>query len=127
MQEFKENKEHIGAVVDERGVILGIITLEDILSEIVGQIYDNTRKEDQLIREISKNKWLLDGKLEINEFSRIVGIDIPQGPYTTISGYITYHVGRISQRNDKISIKNIDFKIIDSDKRRIIKVIAEIH
>lgn len=125
LQEFKRKKEHIGAVVDERGVILGIITLEDILGEIVGQIYD-IRKEDQLLREISRNKWLIDGKLEISEFSRILGINISQGPYTTISGYITYHAGKILQRNEKLTINNLKFKIIDSDKRRILKVIMEI-
>ncbi len=126
LQEFKRKKEHIGVVVDERGVILGIITLEDVLREIVGQMSDDVRKEEQLLREIAKNKWLVDGKLEINEFSRVVGVEIPSGPYTTVSGYITYHLGRIPQRNESVNIDKFKFKIIDSDKRRILKLIVEI-
>jgi len=125
LNEFKRKKEHIGAVVDERGVILGIITLEDVLKEIVGQISDDIRKEDQLLREIAKDKWLVDGRLEISEFSRILGIDLTGGPYTTVSGYITYHLGRIPQRNEVVNIGKFKFKIIDSDRRRILKVIVE--
>jgi Hemolysins and related proteins containing CBS domains len=125
LHEFKRKKEHIGAVVDERGVILGIITLEDVLKEIVGQISDDIRKEDQLLREIAKDKWLVDGRLEISEFSRILGIDLTSGPYTTVSGYITYHLGRIPQRNEVVNIGKFKFKIIDSDRRRILKVIVE--
>ncbi|MFP3294497.1 MAG: hemolysin family protein [Hydrogenobaculum sp.] len=125
LHEFKRKKEHIGAVVDERGVILGIITLEDVLKEIVGQISDDIRKEDQLLREIAKDKWLVDGRLEISEFSRILGIDLTGGPYTTVSGYITYHLGRIPQRNEVVNIGKFKFKIIDSDRRRILKVIVE--
>jgi len=125
LHEFKRKKEHIGAVVDERGVILGIITLEDVLKEIVGQISDDIRKEDQLLREIAKDKWLVDGILEISEFSRILGIDLTGGPYTTVSGYITYHLGRIPQRNEVVNIGKFKFKIIDSDRRRILKVIVE--
>jgi Hemolysins and related proteins containing CBS domains len=125
LHEFKRKKEHIGAVVDERGVILGIITLEDVLKEIVGQISDDIRKEDQLLREIAKDKWLVDGILEISEFSRILGIDLTSGPYTTVSGYITYHLGRIPQRNEVVNIGKFKFKIIDSDRRRILKVIVE--
>ncbi|ACG57600.1 protein of unknown function DUF21 [Hydrogenobaculum sp. Y04AAS1] len=125
LHEFKRKKEHIGAVVDERGVILGIITLEDVLKEIVGQISDDVRKEDQLLREIAKNKWLVDGRLEMSEFSRILGIDLTVGPYTTVSGYITYYLGRIPQRNEIVNIGKFKFKIIDSDRRRILKVIVE--
>ncbi|AEF19293.1 MULTISPECIES: hemolysin family protein [unclassified Hydrogenobaculum] len=125
LHEFKRKKEHIGAVVDERGVILGIITLEDVLKEIVGQISDDIRKEDQLLREIAKDKWLVDGRLEISEFSRILGIDLTGGPYTTVSGYITYHLGRIPQRNEVVNIGKFKFKIIDSDRRRILKIIVE--
>jgi CBS domain containing-hemolysin-like protein len=126
LHEFKRKKEHIGAVVDERGVILGIITLEDVLKEIVGQISDDVRKEDQLLREIAKDKWLVDGRLEISEFSRMLGIDLTVGPYTTVSGYITYHLGKIPQRNEVVNIGKFKFKIIDSDRRRILKVIVEI-
>jgi len=126
LQEFKRKKEHIGAVVDERGVILGIITLEDVLKEIVGQISDDMRKEDELLKEIAKNKWLVEGRLEISEFSRVLGIDLPPGPYTTVSGYITYHLGKIPQRNELIQIGKIKFKIIDSDRRRILKLVVEL-
>ncbi len=126
LQEFKKKKEHIGAVVDERGVIVGIVTLKDILSEIVGQLYDDARQQDQLLKEIAKNKWLVEGKLEISEFSRIVGMDISQGPYTTVSGYITYHFGRTPKRDESITIGILRFKIIDSDKRRVIKAIVEL-
>ncbi len=122
---FKEKREHIAVVVDERGVILGIVTLEDILKEIIGSIFDEKTKEDTLIKEIGPDKWKVEGRLEINELVRITGIKIPEGSYSTIGGFITYVLGRIPEKGEEVNFNGYRFKILDSDGRRVKKLIVE--
>jgi len=122
---FKEKREHIAVVVDERGVILGIVTLEDILKEIIGNILDEKTREDTTIKEIGPNKWKVEGRLEINELVRTTGVKIPEGSYSTVGGFITYMLGRIPKRGEELTYKNYRFKVLDSDGRKVKKVIVE--
>lgn len=125
LKDFKTHREHIGVVVDERGVTMGIITIEDILSEIIGQIYDDIRKTEPNIKEISNDKWILDGKLEINDFIRITGFNIEQnGPYNTVGGFIEYTLAKIPKSGESIVIDDLVFKVIDSDRKKINKIMV---
>ncbi len=122
---FKERREHIAVVVDERGVILGIVTLEDILKEIIGNILDEKTREDIPIKEIGPNKWKVEGRLEINELVRTTGIKIPEGGYSTVGGFVAYMLGRIPRKGEEVNYKNYRFKVLDSDGRKVKKVIVE--
>ncbi|AAC06463.1 hemolysin family protein [Aquifex aeolicus] len=124
LEVFKEKKEHIALVVDERGVILGIVTLEDIFREILGD-FISEKGEEPLVREVSKDTWVADGKVEINELRRITGINIPDGPYNTLSGFIAYQLGRIPKKGDVVSYDGYNFKVVDGDTRRVRKVLIE--
>ncbi|GAB6065869.1 hemolysin family protein [Aquifex pyrophilus] len=121
---FKERKEHIAVVVDERGIILGIITIEDIFKEILGYLASES-EEKPLIREISKDKWVAEGKIEVNEFKRITGINIPEGPYNTLGGFLTYRLGRIPKKGEVVSYDGYIFKVVDADGRKVKKVVVE--
>jgi len=124
IEKFKENKEHIAVVVDERGVMIGIVTLEDILREIVGSIH--TEKGDQeLIREISKDRWIVDGKLEVNELERITGLKAPEGNFSTVGGLISFLAGRIPPKDAVFTIGDFRFKVISSDERKVDKILLE--
>ena len=121
---FKDKKEHIAVVVDERGVILGIVTIEDIFGEILGEIIlENGEKP--LIREVSKDTWVADAKIEINELRRITGINIPEGQYNTLGGFITFILGRIPQKGEVVEYDGFRFKVIDADERKVKKVLIE--
>ncbi len=124
IKEFKEKKEHIAVVVDERGVIIGIVTLEDILKEIVGDVYSDREGED-LIKEISKDRWIVDGRLEINELVRITGLKIKEGNFSTVGGLLAYIAGRIPSEGEEFRINGFRFKVISADERKVKKVIVE--
>ncbi len=124
LEVFKEKKEHIAVVVDERGVILGIVTIEDIFKEILGELATENG-EKPLIKEVSKDRWIVDGKIEINELRRITGINIPEGQYNTLGGFITYKLGRIPKKDESFEFDSFKFKILDADKRKVKKVLIE--
>lgn len=121
---FRERKEHIGVVVDERGVIIGIVTLEDILREIVGSI-QTERGEEDLIKEISQDRWIVEGKLEVNELERITGLKVPEGNYSTVGGLLSFLLGRVPKEGEEVRVGDFRFKVISSDERRVRKVLLE--
>ncbi len=124
VEEFKQYKEHIAVVVDERGVIIGIVTLEDILREIVGSIHTD-KGEEELIKEIAKDRWIVDGKLELNELVRITGVKIPEGNYSTVGGFLSYLAGRIPHSGEVFEVGDFRFKVVSSDSRKVKKVLVE--
>ena len=124
IEEFKKKKEHIGTVVDERGVIIGIVTLEDILREMVGSIHTD-KGEEELIKEIAKDRWIVDGKLELNELVRITGLRVPEGNYSTVGGLLSFLAGRVPSNGESFTVGNFKFKVVSSDDRRIKKVLVE--
>ena len=124
IEEFKDRREHIAVVVDERGVIIGIVTLEDIFREIIGNIYTE-RGGEELIKEISKDRWIADGKLELNELVRITGAKLAEGNYSTVSGLLSYMAGRVPNDGESFQVNGFLFKVISSDERRVKKVLIE--
>lgn len=124
INEFKRRKEHMAVVVDERGVIIGIVTLEDILREIVGSIHTD-KGEEELIKEIAKDRWIVDGKLELNELERIVGIKVPGGNYSTVGGLLSYLAGRVPREGEVFKLDGFLFKVISADQRKVRKVLVE--
>ncbi len=124
LETFKERKEHIAVVVDERGVILGIVTIENIFKEILGE-FASENGEKPLIKEVSKDRWIVDGKIEINELKRITGMNIPEGQYNTLGGFITYKLGRIPKKEETLEFDSFRFKVLDADGRKIKKVLIE--
>ncbi len=124
IEEFKRKKEHIAVVVDERGVIIGIVTLEDIMREIVGSIHTDKDSDDP-IKEIAKDRWVVDGKLELNELVRITGIKIPEGNYSTVGGFLSYLAGRVPREGEVFELNGFKFKVISGDERKVKKVLVE--
>ena len=124
IEEFKRKKEHMAVVVDERGVIIGIVTLEDILREIVGNVYTD-KGEKELIKEIAKDRWVVDGKLEINELERITGIKVPSGNYSTVGGLLSFLAGRVPSPGETFSLNGFTFKVVSSNNRKVEKVLVE--
>jgi putative hemolysin len=124
LKEFQERKIHIAIVVDEYGGTSGIVTLEDILEEIVGDITDETDEETPLFRLISPGCWIFEGKVLINDFYRITGINEEpfeelKGDSETLAGLLLEMLGEIPQKGRKITIGNYEFTIEAVDKRRI--------
>ena len=126
-RELKKNKKQIAVVVDEYGGTAGIVTMEDILEEIVGEIYDEYDIEEIKFKQIDSNTFLLDGETPIYEVEKLLGVDLPEGDYDTISGYLLFELNRIPNNKEKNIILETDkvtYKVEKIEGNRITKVKA---
>ena len=110
---FQKRKQHMAIVIDEKGNILGLVTIENILEEIVGEIIDETDKLNPSIEQIFKNEWLAKGSSEIEEVNTKTGISIKESDYVDLDSFILATLGRAPKLNEEIRHNN--FKIIMED------------
>jgi putative hemolysin len=134
LKEFQIKKMHMAIVIDEYGGTSGIVTLEDILEEIVGEIGDEGDDEQTLFRKIDERTYIFEGKVLLNDFCRIYNIEGDRfeeirGESETLAGLILEVTGEIPQNGRKITINEFTFIIESADKRRIreIRVIKDTH
>jgi len=127
LKEFQEEKTHIAIVVDEYGGSSGIVSLEDVLEEIVGDITDEFDERDVTFLKIDEKNYLFDGKTPLIDFYKILNIDgqnfeVAKGESDTIAGFCIENAGKILLKNEKIIFENYTFIVEASDKRRIKKI-----
>jgi len=124
--ELRKNKKQIAIVIDEYGGTAGLVTMEDILEEIVGDIYDEYDDEEEWVKQIDENTYLLDGNVSIHDLEKILEIDIPEGDYDTLSGYLIEELGRIPKEKERplIETEKVTYKIEKYKDKRILKVKA---
>lgn len=126
LQEFQKEKVHIALVADEHGGISGLITIEDVLEEIVGEIYDETDKENVMIRKAVHGKSIVKGEAEIEDVNQQLGLNLDeQGDYETISGFILSHLRHIPATGEELNIDNAVFRITKADEKRIVEIEVE--
>ena len=126
LQEFKRRKQHLAIVVDEHGGVSGLITLEDALEEIVGEIVDETDRFEPHIVKLNKNEWRVLGKSEIDDVNDKLAMDIPDTKeYDTFSGYILEQIGRIPQEKEDINLGDFVVTVNELDGTRIKEYIVK--
>ena len=120
LKQFKEKKIHIALVVDEYGGIQGLVTIEDILEELVGEIYDETDIPEKFIEIINNKVSKVDGKTDMDEVNKILNLNLEENEdYETISGYILYKIGKVPTEGEEFYIENMKFKIEKMEGNRI--------
>lgn len=127
LKEFQHKKMHLAIVVDEYGGTSGIVTLEDVIEEIVGEINDEFDDHELIYSKLDNNNFIFEGKAPINDFCKITGIDSDvfeavEGDAHTLAGLILELQGEIPQKNDIIKYNNFTFKIESADKRKIKRI-----
>lgn len=123
LSDFTSSKNQIAAVVDEHGGVAGIITIEDILEEIVGEIYDEFDKVDSPeVIKIDDNTLNVSCKMDIEDINDRFDLDIPNEDFQTIGGYVFGLLGREPEVNDVIEDKNITYRVLELDGRRISRI-----
>ena len=125
-KELQKNKTQIAIVVDEYGGTAGLITMEDILEELVGDIYDEYDEEEKEFEKVDDNTYLLSGSMPIYDVNKLLNAEIPEGDYDTISGYLQDKLGRIPDDEETpiIDTEKVTYKIEEYEDKRIIKIKA---
>jgi putative hemolysin len=124
LQEFRNKQIHLAIIVDEYGGTEGIVTIEDILEELVGEIEDEyDKQENKMFAALSSGGWVVDAKMSIIDIEEDLGIKIPpSSEYDTIGGYIFHRAGSIPSKGWKIHLDDFDLEILRSDERSINKI-----
>ncbi len=132
LKEFQIKKIHMAIVIDEYGGTSGIVTLEDILEEIVGEITDESDEDQILYRKLDDSSFIFEGKILLNDFYKIVGVDEEifeqvRGESETLAGLILEMTGEIPEKNQIIRHENFKFRIESADRRRIKEIRVDIN
>lgn len=119
LKEFRAQRHHMAIVADEYGGISGLVTIEDILEQIVGDIEDEFDTQENNITKIKENTFQVQALMPIAEFNDFFGTDFSDEDFDTIGGVVLNSFGRLPLRNESIEIAGIKIKILNADKRRI--------
>jgi putative hemolysin len=121
LQQMRKKKFHLSIVVDEHGGVAGLVTMEDIIEEIVGEIQDEYDNEKLAINKLTSSRYIIDAAVRIEELSESLGFPFPEDEdYDTVAGFILAQIGSLPKKDDKISYKHFDFIVKDIKNRRII-------
>lgn len=125
-KDLQRNKMQMAIVIDEYGGTAGLVTMEDLLEEIVGNIFDEYDEIEDDFKKIDDNTFLISGSVSIYELKKILGIEVPEGDYETLSGYLLEILGRVPEDDETpiIETKNVTYKIEEYEDKRILWVKA---
>jgi putative hemolysin len=123
---FKKEKMHYGIVVDEYGTTMGIVTMDDVVDALVGDVTENDQDEYKIIQR-SDNSWLVDGQYSILEFVKHFGLPSKeeyQTEFTTVAGLIMFESNRLPEVGEKFILEDLELEVIDKDGQRIDKILV---
>jgi magnesium and cobalt transporter len=127
LRDFRSNRNHIALVVDEYGGVCGMVTIEDVLEQIVGEIedeFDFDEAEDNIITD-GKNHWRVKATTEIEDFNEALGTTFGDEDYDTVGGLVLKAAGRLPKRGDHITVGNLMFTVLRADSRRLHSLLVE--
>jgi len=120
LKEFRKNRHHMAIVVDEYGGVAGLVTIEDVIEQIVGDIADEYDvEEDQAIRREAAREFTVRALTRIDEFNEYFGTAFSDEEFDTIGGLVAHAFGRVPRRGDAVAIGGLQFRVLRSDRRRI--------
>jgi CBS domain containing-hemolysin-like protein len=123
LKDLQEKMTHLAIVTDEYGGTAGIITVEDILEEIVGEIMDEHDHEEPLLEVLDNGSLLVDARLEVEKLGAQLKIDLPEGDFESVGGFLIHLIGRIPEVNEKVSFQDFEMIIKKGDERKIEEVL----
>ena len=124
-RELKMEKVHMAIVLDEYGGTSGMVTMEDIIEEIIGEIEDEYDRQEPRLRTLENGRIEVDARLEIEEFENYFNLKIEEKSYETVGGLIIHLLERVPEVGEKIHFQGLEMSILDADKRRIRRLMVE--
>ncbi|HEY8118201.1 MAG TPA: transporter associated domain-containing protein [Methylophilaceae bacterium] len=128
LKEFRSNRNHIAIVVDEYGGVAGMVTIEDVLEQIVGDIedeYDFDETEDNILRDLS-GRYRVKALTEIADFNEALGTECSDEEFSTIGGLVVSKFGHLPKRGEQISFDGLNFTVLRADSRRLHSILVEV-
>jgi len=128
LKEFRSNRNHIAIVVDEYGGVAGMVTIEDVLEQIVGDIedeYDYDEDEDNIIQN-ADGQYRVKALTEIEDFNAAVGTTLSDEEFSTVGGLVVHQFGHLPKRGDEITFKGLHVKVLRADSRRLHSIMIEV-
>ena len=122
LKEFRRRRVHIAVVVDEYGGVSGIVCLEDIIEEIVGEIQDEFDEEREDVVRLGESSWLCDARADLDDVNRETGLSLPADDFDTLGGFVFALFEKIPARYERASSGDLDFTVQDMDGHRITSV-----
>lgn len=127
LRDFRSNRNHIALVVDEYGGVCGMVTIEDVLEQIVGEIedeYDFDEDEDNII-PVGKGSWRIKAATEIADFNTVLGSEFSDEEYDTVGGLVLQAAGQLPKRGERITLGDMIFTVLRVDSRRLYSLLVE--
>lgn len=124
LSEFKVRRQHLAVVVDEYGGTAGIVTLEDVIEELVGEIHDEFDSEEEPIRRLDRDSALVSARVHVEELNEILGITLPEDVADTLSGLLYHFIGRVPRVGDRWAHAGLSFEIQAVERQRIVRVLV---
>jgi len=124
LREFQAKKLHLAIVVDEYGGTAGLVTLEDLLEELVGEIRDEFDEEERLIQKIDRRSFRVSGKLPIDELNAAAGLDIPKASFDTVGGWVLDRFGRVPHKGERKQTDGVTVAVEKVERTRVVEVLV---
>ncbi|MDD2235121.1 MAG: hemolysin family protein [Desulfitobacteriaceae bacterium] len=123
-KELQQNRRHFAVIIDEYGGTAGIVTLEDLIEEIVGNIFDEDEEEEKLFEQIDENTYLINGSASLDEVKDYLDVELPVEEYETLSGFVIGQLGRIPEKEDNptVEFNGLVFKVEEVEEKRLAKI-----
>ena len=123
--EMQQRRQHFGLVIDEHGGTAGIVTLEDVVEELVGEIRDEYDIGELGVEQVAEDRFLVPGTLRIDEAADRLGVDLPEGEYETVAGFLMDRLGRVPKRRDAVEHDGWRLRVRSMQRRRVVQVLIE--
>jgi len=123
LKDLQKRKENMAIVVDEHGGVSGLVTLEDLLEELVGEIQDEYDQEEALIQQNSPDDIVVSGEIKVEEIEDLCGgLDLAKDDYITMSGFITHHLARLPRPGERLTVPGLEIEVLEVDQKRVTKL-----
>jgi CBS domain containing-hemolysin-like protein len=126
LREFQAKKLHLAVVVDEYGGTAGLVTLEDLLEELVGEIRDEFDEDEHLIQKVDATSYRVSGKLPIDDLNSVTGLHLPKDSFDTVGGWVLDIFGRVPNKGEKTQAGDVTVTVEKVERTRVLEVLVAI-